>query len=148
MSAIVSTKEIMDSWKPGMHGTTFGGHPVCAAAGLAVLKAFKEEKILENSNEQGNYLRERLLGLQKKYPVMGDVRGLGLMMAVEFIDPDDKSPSADTLNKVKEYCFNHGLLTLSCGVYGNGFRFATPLNIQKEDLDKGLAIFEDALKAL
>lgn len=148
MSAIVSTKEIMDSWKPGMHGTTFGGHPVCAAAGLAVLKAYEEEHILENCNIQGKYLKERLLELQKKYPVMGDVRGLGLMMAVEFINPEDKSPSADTLNKVKEYCFNNGMLTLSCGVYGNGFRFATPLNIKKEDLDKGLAIFEDALKAL
>ncbi len=148
MSAIVSTKEIMDSWKPGMHGTTFGGHPVCAAAGLAVLKAFEEEHILENCNTQGKYLKERLLELQKKYPVMGDVRGLGLMMAVEFINPEDKSPSADALNKVKEYCFNHGMLTLSCGVYGNGFRFATPLNIQRADLDKGLAIFEDAMKAL
>lgn len=148
MSAIVSTKEIMDSWKPGMHGTTFGGHPICAAAGLAVLKAFEEEHILENCNAQGQYLKERLLDLQKKYPVMGDVRGLGLMMAVEFINPEDKSPSADTLNKVKEYCFNQGLLTLSCGVYGNGFRFATPLNINKEDLDKGLAIFENAMKAL
>ena len=148
MSAIVSTKEIMDTWKPGMHGTTFGGHPVCAAAGLAVLKAFEDEHILENCNNQGNYLKERLLELQKKYPVMGDVRGLGLMMAVEFINPDDKSPSANALNKVKEYCFNHGMLTLSCGVHGNGFRFATPLNITKEELDKGLTIFENALIAL
>jgi 4-aminobutyrate aminotransferase len=70
------------------------------------------------------------------------------MMAVEFINPADKAPNADALNKVKAYCLDHGMLTLSCGVYGNGFRFATPLNIQKEDLDKGLAIFEDALKAL
>ena len=147
MSAIVSTKEIMDSWKPGMHGTTFGGHPVCTAAGLAVLKVMKEEKILENVNTQGDYLRTRLLDMQKKYPVMGDVRGLGLMMAVEFVNPD-KSPSAEILNKVKEYCLQHGLLTLSCGVYGNGFRFATPLNIKREELDKGLSIFEDALKSL
>ena len=148
MSAVVSTKAIMDEWHPGQHGTTFGGHPVCAAAGLAVLKAFEEEHILDNVNKQGQYLRERLLGLQKKYPVLGDIRGLGLMMAVEFINPADKSPNADALNKVKGYCLDHGMLTLSCGVYGNGFRFATPLNIQKEDLDKGLAIFEDALKAL
>ncbi|WP_227018207.1 aspartate aminotransferase family protein [Sinanaerobacter chloroacetimidivorans] len=147
MSAIVSTNEIMETWKPGMHGTTFGGHPVCAAAGLAVLKVFEEENILENVNTQGDYLRARLLEMQKKYPVMGDVRGLGLMMAVEFVNLD-KSPSAEALNKVKDYCLHHGLLTLSCGVYGNGFRFATPLNINREDLDKGLAIFEDALKNL
>jgi 4-aminobutyrate aminotransferase len=148
MSAVASTKEIMDEWHPGQHGTTFGGHPVCAAAGLAVLKTFEEEHILENVNKQGQYLRERLLNLQKKYPVLGDVRGLGLMMAVEFINPADKSPNAGALNKVKEYCLAHGMLTLSCGVYGNGFRFATPLNIKKEELDKGLAIFEDALMAL
>ncbi len=148
MSAIVSTKEIMSTWKPGMHGTTFGGHPVCAAAGLAVLEAFKEEKILENCTMQGKYLQEKLFALQKKYPVMGDVRGLGLMIGVEFVHPEDKAPNADALNKVKDYCFKHGLLTLSCGVYGNGFRFATPLNVKKEELDKGLAIFEDALKTL
>jgi 4-aminobutyrate aminotransferase len=148
MSAIVSTKEIMDSWLPGMHGTTFGGHPVCAAAGLAVLKVLKAENIIDNVNTQGAYLKGRLLEMQKSYPAMGDVRGLGLMMAVEFINPADKSPSADALNKVKQYCLEHGLFTLSCGVYGNGFRFATPLNITLKDLDKGLAIFEDALKAL
>jgi 4-aminobutyrate aminotransferase len=66
MSAVVSTKAIMDEWHPGQHGTTFGGHPVCAAAGLAVLKAFEEEHILENVNKQGEYLRGRLLDLQKK----------------------------------------------------------------------------------
>ncbi|MDF3000179.1 MAG: hypothetical protein K0Q48_298 [Bacillota bacterium] len=148
MSAIVSTKEIMSAWKPGMHGTTFGGHPVCAAAGLAVLEAFKEEHILENCNAQGAYLKERLLKLQKEHPVMGDVRGLGLMIGVEFVHPEDKSPNADALNKVKDYCFKNGLLTLSCGVHGNGFRFATPLNVKKEELDKGLDIFEEALKAL
>jgi 4-aminobutyrate aminotransferase len=147
MSAIVSTKEIMDTWKPGQHGTTFGGHPVCAAAGLAVLETFKEENVLENCNIQGAYLKERLLEMKEKYPSLGDVRGLGLMVAVEFINPD-KSPSADKLNKVKGFCLQNGLLTLSCGVYGNGFRFATPLNISREDLDKGLSIFEDALKEL
>lgn len=147
MSAVVSTKEIMDAWKPGQHGTTFGGHPVCAAAALAVLATYKEEKILENCNMQGAYLKDRLLAMKKKYSVMGDVRGLGLMMAVEFVNPDN-SPSADILNKVKEYCLKHGLLTLSCGVYGNGFRFATPLNIRREDLDKGLKIFEDSLQVL
>lgn len=147
MSAIVSTKEIMETWKPGMHGTTFGGHPVCAAAGLAVLEAFQEENILENCNIQGAYLKEKLLALKEEYAVIGDVRGLGLMVAVEFVNLD-KSPNAMALDKVKEYCLAHGLLTLSCGVYGNGFRFATPLNITQEDLDKGLGIFKAALNAL
>lgn len=145
MSAIGSTREIMETWKAGMHGTTFGGHPVCAAAGLAVLDLFEEENILENVNVQGAYLREELLKMQKDFPIMGDVRGLGLMMAVEFVNPEDGSPSAEALEKVKDYCLEKKMLTLSCGVYGNGFRFATALNVKREDLDKGLAIFREAV---
>lgn len=148
MSAVISTKEIMDSWLPGMHGTTFGGNPVCAAAALAVLDLFEEEDVLKNVNEKGEYLKSRLLEMKEKYPVMGDVRGLGLMMAVEFVNPEDNSPNADALNAVKDYCLKNKMLTLSCGVYGNGFRFATPLNVSREDLDKGLSIFEDAVKSL
>ncbi len=146
MSCIASTKEIMDSWMAGMHGTTFGGHPVCAAAALAVLGLMKEENILDNVNGQGAYLKERLTEMKEKYPIIGDVRGLGLMMAAEFVNPEDNSPSADYLNMVKDYCLSKNMLTLSCGVYGNGFRFATPLNVAREELDKGLAIFEEAVK--
>lgn len=145
MSAIASTNEIMDTWLPGMHGTTFGGHPVCAAAGLAVQDLFDEGGVLEHVNEMGDYLQSRLREMQAKYPIMGDVRGLGLMTAVEFVNPEDNSPAAAMLNAVKDYCFKHKMLTLSCGVYGNGFRFATPLNISKEDMDAGLKIFEDAV---
>jgi 4-aminobutyrate aminotransferase len=148
MSGIISTPEIMETWQPGMHGTTFGGNPVCAAAGVEVLKAIEEEHILENVNKQGAYLQGRLLELQKKYPVLGDVRGLGLMIAVEFINPADRSPNAGAFNKVRRFCLEHKLLILGCGVYGNGFRFATPLNIDKAALDKGLAILEQALNTL
>lgn len=145
MSAIASTEEIMSKWAPGMHGTTFGGHPVCAAAGLAVLDLIEEENILENVNNQGEYLKSRLNEMQKKYPIMGDVRGLGLMVAVSFHDPKDGSPSAKMLQEVAKYCLEHKMITLSCGVHGNGFRFATALNVTKEELDKGLEIFEAAV---
>jgi 4-aminobutyrate aminotransferase len=148
MSGIISTPEIMEKWQPGMHGTTFGGNPVCAAAGIEILNAMKDENILDNVTRQGEYLRGRLAELQKKYPVMGDIRGLGLMTAVEFINPADRSPSADAFNRVRQYCLEHKLLILGCGVYGNGFRFATPLNIDQPTLDKGLGIFEQALAAL
>jgi len=148
MSGIVSTPEIMSKWAPGMHGTTFGGHPICAAAALAVLDAYKEDNILDNVNKQGAYLKERLNELKAQYPVIGDVRGLGLMVALEFINPADRSPNADAFNKVRQYCFDNKMLILGCGVYGNGFRLATPLNVTKEELDKGLAILNDALKAL
>ncbi len=145
MSAIASTEEIMSQWSPGMHGTTFGGHPVCAAAALAVLDLIEEENILENVNAQGKYLKDRLQEMQERYPIMGDVRGLGLMVAVSFRNPEDDTPSAEMLQKVAKYCLDHKMLTLSCGVYGNGFRFATALNVTKEELDAGLKIFEAAV---
>ncbi len=148
MSCIASRKEIMDKWEPGMHGTTFGGHPVCTAVALKILELFEKENILDNVNTQGSYLKGRLFELKEKYPVIGDVRGLGLMVAAEFVNPEDNSPNADAFNKVKEFCLKKNMLILGCGVYGNGFRFATPLNISREDLDKGLAIFEEALASL
>ena len=83
--------------------------------------------------------------MQEKYPIMGDVRGLGLMVAVSFRNPEDDSPSAEMLQKVAKYCLDHKMLTLSCGVHGNGFRFATALNVTKEELDEGLKIFEAAV---
>lgn len=148
MSAIVSTPEIMEEWHPGMHGTTFGGNPVCAAAALAVLDEFEKEDILENVQKQGAYLRERLTGLWKKYPnIIADVRGLGLMQGVEFRN-DDGTPSAQRFGKVREFCLENHMLILGCGVYGNGMRWATPLNVTREDLDKGLDIFEKALASL
>jgi 4-aminobutyrate aminotransferase len=148
MSAIISTREIMSKWLPGMHGSTFGGHPVAAAGALAVLDAIKEENILENVNKMGAYLRERLAEMQKKFPIMGDVRGLGLMTAVEFIHPEDKRPNGEGFSKLRKYALENKLLLLGCGVYGNGLRFATPLNVTKEDLDKGLAIIEKGLATI
>ncbi len=147
MSAIVSTPKIMAEWHPGMHGTTFGGNPVAAAAALAVLDEFKEGGVIQNCVKQGAYLKERLLEIKDKYRCISDVRGLGLMLAVEY-SHEDGSPAPDIWSKVKQYCQEHKMLTLNCGVHGNGMRFATPLNVTKEDLDKGLAIFEDALKSL
>ena len=147
MSAVVSTPEIMEEWHPGMHGTTFGGNPVAAAAALAVLDEFEKEHILENVNEMGAYLKSRLQEMKEKYPIMYDVRGLGLMVAVEFCRPDG-TPAGDLFGKVKDICFEKKMLTLSCGVSGNGLRFATPLNVTKADLDAGLTIFEDAVKTV
>lgn len=147
MSAIISTPKIMEEWHAGMHGTTFGGNPVCAAAGNAVLDVFEEEHVIDNCIKQGAYLKENLLALQKKYPVIGDVRGLGLMLAIDLRHPDG-SAAGDKLEKLKDLCLKNGMLTLSCGVHNNCMRFATPLNIGKKELDEGLAIIETGLKQL
>ena len=147
MSAIVSTPEIMEEWHPGMHGTTFGGNPVCAAAALAVLDQFEKLDILKNVNEMSAYITGKLKELQKKYPFMYDVRGLGLMLAVEYCH-EDGTPAPEIWGTCRKACLDAGMMTLNCGVNGNGQRFATPLNITKEEADKVLEVFEIGLKAV
>jgi len=144
MSGVVSTKAIMEEWHPGMHGGTFGGNPIAAAAANAVLDQFEDGNLIKHVNEMGAYLKERLYGLQKKYPIIYDVRGLGLMVAIEFSRADG-TPAPEVWAKVKESCFRMKMLTLNCGVNGNGMRFASPLNVKKSELDEGLDILEKAL---
>lgn len=147
MSAVISTPEIMSEWKPGMHGTTFGGNPVAAAAANAVLDQFEDGTLLENVNTMGEYLRSELKKLQADYPIIYDVRGLGLMTAIEFSYADG-SPAPEVWEKVRKRCLELKLLTLSCGVNNNGMRFATPLNVKKEEIDQGLSILRQALSEL
>lgn len=143
-SGVVSTPEIMASWGPGRHGGTFGGNPVVAAAGLAVLDEFAESDILSGVNKMGDYLAQRLDQLVKHFPIITDSRGLGLMRAIELNHLDGR-PGGDLLEEVRRKCLENGLFTLSCGVRGNGLRFATPLNITTEELDGGLEILAGAL---
>ncbi|WP_353949224.1 aspartate aminotransferase family protein [Sporolactobacillus sp. Y61] len=147
MSAVVALPEIMAEWHPGMHGTTFGGHPVSAAAALAVLDVFQEEDLLDHVRKMGGYLKSRLLDLQQKYTCITDVRGLGLMQAIEFSHPDG-SPAPDMLSRVRADCLKRRLLTLGCGVHENGMRFATPFNIKKEEMDQGLSIIDRVLSGI
>jgi len=144
MSAVISTPEIMAEWHAGMHGTTFGGNPVCAAAGCEVLNQFEELHILDNVNKMGSYLKKQLIELKNTYPIIYDVRGLGLMIACEFSYADG-TPAGDACKKVQKLCLENHLLTLSCGVAGNGIRFAAPLNVTQDILDKGLEIFGKAV---
>ncbi len=147
MSAVISTPEIMNEWKPGMHGTTFGGNPVAAAAANAVLDQFEDGTLLENVNVMGEYLRSELKKLQADFPIIYDVRGLGLMTAIEF-SYEDGTPAPQVWEKVRKRCLELKLLTLSCGVNNNGMRFATPLNVKKEEIDQGLSILRKALSEL
>ncbi len=144
MSGVVSTKKIMDEWHPGMHGGTFGGHPIAAAAANAVLDQFADGSLLKHVNEMGDYLRARLAEVQKKFPIVYDVRGKGLMVAVEYSRADG-TPAPEVWSAVREGCFKRKMLTLNCGVNGNGMRFATPLNVKKEEIDQGIDILTQAL---
>lgn len=147
MSAVISTPEIMDKWPIGTHGTTFGGNPVAAAAGCVVLEQFKDGTLLENVNTMGTYLKTQLMKLKEKYPCISDVRGIGLMIAIEF-SHEDGSPAPDIWVDVKARMLKRHMLTLNCGVHGNGMRFATPLNVKKEEIDQGLSILADSIEEM
>ncbi len=147
MSAVISTPEIMNKWPIGTHGTTFGGNPVAAAAGCVVLEQFKDGTLLENVNTMGAYLKSQLMKLKEKYPCISDVRGIGLMVAIEFSN-EDGSPAPDIWVDVKARMLKRHMLTLNCGVHGNGMRFATPLNVKKEEIDQGLSILSDSIEEM
>lgn len=148
MSVIVSTEKIMAKWLPGMHGGTFGGNPVAAAAGLAVLDQMEEQHILKNVNEKGAYLAGKLEELRKAHPVVGDVRGIGLMRAIEFDHPEDGSPAPEIWTAVKAQCLKNHMITLNCGVHGNGMRFATRLNVTTDELGEGVGILDRSMSEL
>ena len=140
LSAIIARKELMDKWPPGSHGSTFGGNPVSCAAALATLRVIRRDRLVEQAAETGAYMRERLEELKAKHPIIGDVRGRGLMLGVEFVYPDG-SPNGEAVHDLADLCFEDKLLFYSAGIYKQVVRFIVPLNISRADLDKGLDIF-------
>lgn len=144
LGAMISKDELMD-WEAGSHANTFGGNPIACVAGLQVIDIIKEEKLLENANRQGTYLIKRLKEMQQKYPIIGDVRGKGLMVGVEFVkDPETKEPAAQETMDIMNKCFKRGLAIITAGK--STMRFAPPLIITHEIIDEGLEIFEGAVK--
>jgi 4-aminobutyrate aminotransferase / (S)-3-amino-2-methylpropionate transaminase / 5-aminovalerate transaminase len=149
LSAVVGKKEIMDSVHPSGIGGTYNGNPLACAAALAVFDIFAEEDLLEKGHQLGNRLRENLLGLQQQYEIIGDVRGLGPMMAIELVkDRQTKEPAVAETKALVKFCFEKGLIILACGTYGNVIRFLMPLTISSEHLERGLHIVRDGLAAL
>ena len=146
ISGIGASRELMSKWIVGSHGGTYGGgSAISAAAALATINVIKEENLVHNAAEMGERLQNRLRDLQQKFPVMGDVRGLGAMVAVEFADPDGK-PDPVTAKAVLQTCLERRLLLLSCGSYNNVIRWIPPLVVTSEQIDAALAIFEEALQ--
>jgi 4-aminobutyrate aminotransferase len=144
IGAAVAMADLMD-WEGGSHANTFGGNPVASAAALQVIDVIREERLLENATRQGAYLMKRLREMQQKYPLLGDVRGKGLMVGVEFVkDPETKEPASQEVQEVMNKCFKRGLAIITCGK--STMRFAPPLIITREIIDEGLEIFEGAVK--
>jgi 4-aminobutyrate aminotransferase len=144
LSAIVSDAATFGAWAPGMHGSTYGGNAVACAAGLATLAVIEEEALAANAARLGARLVDSLRALQRTHPTIGDVRGLGLMVGVEFVQPDGSPNGAET-KRVLAGCRERGLLLLSAGVYEQVIRWMPPLTITDQQLDEALAIFGAAL---
>jgi 4-aminobutyrate aminotransferase len=140
----VARADLMD-WKPGAHASTFGGNPVCIAAALKTIELL-EGGLVQNSAEVGAYLKSGLERLQKKYDCIGDVRGMGLMIGVEFVEerPTNK-PAPELRDRVEMACFERGLIILGAGA--NTIRWSPPLILTKENVDVALEIFDAAIAA-
>lgn len=145
LSAVIGKRELMEKWPAGAHGGTFGGNPVACAAAVATLDLL-QGGLVENARVQGAYLKARLEELKQRYPSLGDVRGLGLMVGAEFVGPD-KEPAAELVKKLQAACLERGLILLNCGAYKNVIRFIAPLIVTREQIDQATSIVEEALTA-
>jgi 4-aminobutyrate aminotransferase len=144
LGAIVAREQIMD-WPPGSHGTTFGGNPVCCAAALATMDVV-EDGLVENAARQGAYMLDALRDMQTRHPTIGDVRGKGLMVAVEWVkDRKTKERAPELRNQIIQECYLRGLLVLGCGQ--NNLRFSPSLAVTRAEVDQALEILDSAVNA-
>ena len=133
----------MSRWQAGSHGTTFGGNPVSAAAAAATVEALTP--IVPNVPALSEHAFSKLNELKDRHGVVGDVRGLGLMIGVELVKPGTNEPDPDAFGHIAAEALQRGLLILDCGPDGNVIRFIPPLVVTTEELDRGIAILDEAL---
>lgn len=145
LAAVTGRADIMDASHPGGLGGTYGGNPIACAAALASIDAFENDGLIERAQEIGVRLTARLNALRESDPRVGDVRGLGAMIAAEFVDPATGAPDAALTAAVAKACIAEGVIVLTCGTYGNVIRFLPPLSIGDELLDEGLDVVATAL---
>jgi 4-aminobutyrate aminotransferase len=146
LSAVCGRAEVMDAPGPGGLGGTYAGNPLATASALAVLEVIEEEKLVERANALGGKLKHRLNELRKAVPQIGEVRGPGAMVAVEFMKPGSGEPDVDFTKQVQARALEKGLLLLTCGVYQNVIRFLFPLTMSDALMDEALDILESALR--
>jgi 4-aminobutyrate aminotransferase len=136
----------MESWIPGTHGGTYGGNAVSCAAAEATVRVLQEEGLVDNAARLGQVLLDGLRGIQARCSLLGDVRGLGLMVGAEFSLPGG-APATALVKEIIGRCQERGLLLLNCGTYGNVIRWIPPLVVKREEIESALAIFEAAVAA-
>ena len=146
LSAFTTRPEIAAAYKPGDHLSTFGGNPISCAAALANINFMEKENLSARAAESGSYVMSRLRELQKKNPLIGEVRGLGLMIGVELVKDEKLTPAAAEAEAIRDACLRRGMLIGVGGTYGNVVRFQPPLVITRQQLDQALGIFAEALQ--
>ena len=146
LGAVCAKAELMSRWTPTVHGTTFGGNPVSCAAALATIETIRNEGLLDKAKKNGEYLLSRLKELKAKYKVIGDVRGVGLMIGMELIVPGtDREPNSTASKNVLNEALSRGMLMYPCGMRSQVIRLAPPLNVTRDQIDQGLAMLDESL---
>ena len=145
LGAMIARADLMD-WEPGSHANTFGGNPVACAAALETIRLL-EARLMKNAAAVGDYFKAKLNGLAREFPLIGDVRGRGLMIGMELVrDRETKEPAPRERDRVIQAAFRKGLLLLGCGE--SGIRFSPPLVVTKKDVDTAMEILEDVLREI
>jgi alanine-glyoxylate transaminase/(R)-3-amino-2-methylpropionate-pyruvate transaminase len=148
LGAVTTRRDIAESMTQRVHFNTYGGNPVCMAAGLAVLEVIEEDGLQENSRVVGGYFKSGLEELQQRHPLIGDVRGMGLMLGVELVrDRESKEPATAETAMVLEEARSMGVIVGKGGLFGNVLRIKPPMCITREDVDFALAVLDRALAA-
>jgi 4-aminobutyrate aminotransferase len=144
IGTVIARKSLMEQWQPGAHGNTYGGNPLCCAAALATLELVEME-YMTNAAQMGSYLLETMRPWERRYPVIGQIRGRGLMIGLEFVeDRDSKIPAKKFAAEVVNEAFRNGLLLLTCGV--STLRLMPPLMVTRDIADEALEILERSIK--
>ncbi|MEZ5092223.1 4-aminobutyrate--2-oxoglutarate transaminase [Nocardioides sp.] len=147
LAGVTGRAELMDAVHVGGLGGTYGGNPVACAGALGSIATMKEHDLGARAREIGDLIRGRLLDLAEKHPVIGDIRGRGAMMAIELCEPGTTTPDAARAAAVNAYCHRHGVVTLTCGTWGNVFRFLPPLSIGDDLLHEAFDVVAEAFAA-
>ncbi len=149
LAAVTGRAEIMDAPEAGALGGTFGGNPLACEAALAVLETLEREKLPARAMQLGERFEERARGWQHQWPLIGDVRGLGAMQAIELVrSQESRAPAEEETKEIVRCCYEHGLIVLSAGTYGNVIRLLAPLVITDEEFEEGLDVLEGALQSV
>jgi 4-aminobutyrate aminotransferase len=143
LGAILARVELIDAWPPAAHGTTFGGNPVACRAGITSLQIIQEEKLMDNAIHVGDYIQNRFREAQTDLPMIGDVRGKGLMVAAELVNADG-SPASEIIKEIIKEMGSRGIVLTKCGA--SALRFAPPLIINQEQVDHGVEIILDLIR--